>query len=433
MSDDRTAATDVAARPEPPPHVAAAIAELTRGVVDLHVRAELEERLASGRELVVKAGFDPTRPDLHLGHTVLLQQMRRFQDLGHRVVFVVGDFTAMVGDPTGKSESRPRLTRDEVLAAAKTYTDQAFKVLDPSRTQVLHNSTWLGAMGADGMIELAAKYTVARMLERDDFSKRYKEGRPIHVHEFVYPLLQGWDSVEIARRVGHCDVELGGTDQLFNLLVGRELMKREGQTPQIVMTTPLLEGLDARVEDGKVVGAKMSKSADNYVGIDESPAVMLQKLMLIDDQVIWRYLQLLSSRPVDEVASLRADVQQGRADVIAVKEGFAREIITRFHAAEAAEQAIARRREIAKGAVPDDTPEIPVPTEGQGIGLAKALTVAGLTRSSSEAMRLIEGGGVHLDGKPLGKDDARMRLEAGRTVLVRVGSKNRKFARLVVS
>lgn len=425
--------TSAARPPVLSPQVAAQIAELTRGIVDLHVRAELEERLASGRSLVVKAGFDPTRPDLHLGHTVLLQQMRRFQDLGHQVVFVVGDFTAMVGDPTGKSESRPRLSKDEVLAAAKTYTEQAFKVLDPAKTRVFYNSEWLGALGSVGLIELAARYTVARMLERDDFKKRYEDGRPIHVHEFMYPLLQGWDSVEIARRAGHCDVELGGTDQLFNLLVGRELMKREGQTPQIVMTTPLLEGLDARVEGGKVVGAKMSKSADNYVGIDESPAVMLQKLMLIDDQVIWRYLQLLSSRSVDEVAALRAEVEAGRGDVIAIKEGFAREVITRFHSAEAAEQAIARRKEIAKGAVPDDTPEIPVAGEGGGIGLAKALAVAGLTKSGSEAMRLIEGGGVHLDGRALGKDDARLRLDTGTTYLVRVGSKNRRFARLVVS
>ncbi len=412
--------------------LAETMTELTRGIVDLHVKAELEERLASGRELRVKAGFDPTRPDLHLGHTVLLQQMRRFQDLGHRVVFVVGDFTAMVGDPTGKNEARPRLSREEVLAAAKTYTEQAFKVLDPARTDVVHNSEWLGAMGASGMIELAAKNTVARMMERDDFARRYAAGRPIHIHEFLYPLLQGWDSVEIARRFGHCDVELGGTDQLFNLLVGRDLMKREGQTPQIVMTTPLLEGLDARVEDGKVVGAKMSKSADNYVGIDEAPAVMVQKLMLVDDQVIWRYLELLSSRSVEQVKALREDVVAGRSDVITVKEAFAREIVGRFHSAAEADQAFERRREVAKGAAPDDTPEVAVPAEGDGVGLLRALTVAGLTRSNSEAMRLVEGGGVHLDGRALGKDDARMRLPLGRH-LVRVGSKNRRFAWLVVA
>jgi tyrosyl-tRNA synthetase len=404
--------------------------ELTRGVVDLHVRAELAARLASGRKLRIKAGFDPTRPDLHLGHTVLMQKMRQFQDLGHEVVFLVGDFTAMVGDPTGKSDARPRLTREEVRAAAKTYTEQAFKVLDPHRTVVRYNSEWLEPLGASGMIELAAKYTVARMLERDDFSKRFASSRPIHVHEFLYPLLQAYDSVELA-----ADVELGGTDQLFNLMVGRDVMSRYEDrklTPQIVMTTPLLEGLDARVEEGRVVGAKMSKSADNYVGIDEAPAVMVQKLMLVDDQVIWRYLDLLSARSTLEIRELREDVSQGRTDAVRIKEDFAREIVTRFHSAEEAELALARRRDVANGAVPDDTPEVAVPAEEGGVGLARALTVAGLTKSNSEAMRLVEGGGVHLEGRQLGKEDARMRLTPGRH-LVRVGSKNRRFAWLVVA
>lgn len=406
-----------------------ALEELCRGVVDLHVKAELLERLKSGKRLKIKAGFDPTRPDLHLGHTVLMQKMRQFQELGHEVIFLVGDFTAMVGDPTGKSESRPRLTKEEVHAAAKTYTEQAFKVLDRDKTTVRYNSEWLEPLGATGMIELSAKYTVARMLERDDFSKRYADGRPIHVHEFLYPLLQGYDSVALGN-----DVELGGTDQLFNLLVGRDLMSRYGgeAKPQIVMTTPLLEGLDARVVDGKVTGAKMSKSADNYVGIDEPPAVMLQKLMLVDDQVIWRYLDLLSAKSIAEIAELKADASAGRADLIGIKEAFAIEIVTRFHGKDAAAEALARRKDVAKGAVPDDTPVIRVVGEGGGVGLAQALKLADLAKSSSEAMRLIEQGGVHLDGKQLTKDDARMRLTVGGEHLVRVGSKNRRFAYLHV-
>jgi tyrosyl-tRNA synthetase len=405
-----------------------ALDELARGVVDLHVKAELEQRLASARPLRIKAGFDPTRPDLHLGHTVLMQKMRQFQDLGHEVTFLVGDFTAMVGDPTGKSDARPRLTRDEVLVAAQTYTDQAFKVLDREKTKILYNSSWLEPLGAAGTIELCAKYTVARMLERDDFAKRYAESRPIHVHEFLYPLLQGYDSVAM-----ECDVELGGTDQLFNLLVGRDLMGRYGKLPQIVMTTPLLEGLDARVEDGRVVGAKMSKSADNYVGISEPPAVMVQKLMLVDDQVIWRYLDLLSAKSTAELRALRASVEGGSVDVVTVKEAFAREITARFHSPEEADAALERRREIAKGAVPDDAPEITVPAEAGAVGLARAMTAAGLAKSNSEAMRAIEGGAVHVDGRQLGKADARMTLSSGGRYLVRVGSKNRRFAWVVVA
>jgi len=407
-----------------------ALEELCRGIVDLHVKAELLERLKSGRPLKIKAGFDPTRPDLHLGHTVLMQKMRQFQDLGHEVIFLVGDFTAMVGDPTGKSESRPRLTKEEVHAAARTYTEQAFKVLDRERTVVRYNSEWLEPLGASGMIELAAKYTVARMLERDDFSKRYAGGRPIHVHEFLYPLLQAYDSVAL-----ESDVELGGTDQLFNLLVGRDVMSRyDGRNlrPQIVMTTPLLEGLDARLEGGKIVGAKMSKSADNYVGIDEPPAVMLQKLMLVDDHVIWRYLNLLSAKSVAEIAQLKDDVGAGRNDVISVKEAFAIEIVTRFHGVDAAAESLARRKDVAKGAVPGDTPEIRVLGEGGSVGLAQALKLACLAKSSSDAMRLIEQGGVHLDGKQLATGDARMRLIVGGKHLVRVGSKNRRFAWLLI-
>lgn len=402
--------------------------ELCRGVVDLHVKAELEQRLASGKRLRIKAGFDPTRPDLHIGHTVLMQKMRQFQDLGHEVVFLVGDFTAMVGDPTGKSDSRPRLTREEVRAAAETYTTQAFKVLDSQRTVVRYNSEWLDALKPSEMVELCAKYTVARMLERDDFSKRFEDKRPIHVHEFLYPLLQAYDSVALEN-----DVELGGTDQLFNLLVGRDLMPRYGKQAQIVMTTPILEGTDARFEGGKVVGAKMSKSANNYVGINEPPLDMLQKLMLVDDLVIWRFMELLSAKPLEEIKALKADVEAGRANVIAVKEAFAVEMVTRFHDAQAAADALARRKEIAAGGAPDDTPEHAVPSEGGTVGLAKALAQVGLAASNSEATRAIKQGAVLLDGKKLGEPDAFLKLAAGERHLVRVGSKNRKFAWLKIT
>ncbi len=398
---------------------------LCRGVVDLHVRGELEERLRSGRPLRVKAGFDPTRPDLHLGHTVLMAKMRQFQELGHTVIFLVGDFTAMVGDPTGRNELRPSLTREAVLDAAKTYQTQAFKILDKAETEVRYNSEWLDKMGPWQMIELGAKYTVARMLERDDFAKRFADNRPIFVHEFLYPLLQAYDSVKLA-----CDVELGGTDQLFNLLAARDIMPRYGVPGQIVMTTPLLEGTDARVVDGKITGKKMSKSADNYVGIDEPPFEMLQKLMLVDDAVIWRYLDLLSSRSSDEIAALQADVAAHRADVIKIKELFAQEMVTRFHSAEAAEAALARRRKVAGGGLPDHIDEIAVVAESDALLIGKALALAGLAASSSEGARLVKGGGVHVDDVVV-KDD-KLKLDKGRRYLVRVGSKNRRFAWLTI-
>jgi tyrosyl-tRNA synthetase len=409
-------------------NVEAQLAELCRGIVDLHVKAELQERLESGKPLRVKAGFDPTRPDLHLGHTVLMQKMRAFQDFGHEVVFLVGDFTAMVGDPTGKSESRPRLTREDVRAAAQTYTEQAFKVLDKDRTVVRFNSEWLDKMTPADFIELSAKYTVARMLERDDFSKRYAESRPIHIHEFMYPLLQGYDSVAL-----ECDIELGGTDQLFNLLVGRDLMPRYGKRAQMVMTLPLLEGTDAKIENGRVVGAKMSKSANNYVGVNEPPFDMLQKLMLVDDGVIWRYLELLSKKSLEEIRAMREQVTGGGADVLAVKEAFALEIVGRYHGEAAAAEALERRRGISGGGVPEDTPEHRLAAEGGSLGLAKALALAGLVKSNSEGVRLIEQGAVHLDGRKLERTDAQLRLEPGARVLVRVGSKNRKFAWIQVT
>ena len=397
---------------------------LCRGVVDLHVRAELEERLRTGRPLRVKAGFDPTRPDLHLGHTVLMQKMLQFQDLGHQVIFLVGDFTAMVGDPTGRNDQRPRLTREEVLAAAETYQTQAFKVLDKQKTEVRYNSERLGKLDPAQMIELCAKYTVARMLERDDFSRRYAEQRPIHVHEFLYPLLQAYDSVAL-----ETDVELGGTDQLFNLLVGRDIMPRYGKVAQLVMTTPILEGTNARVENGKVVGAKMSKSSDNYVGIDEPPFEMLQKLLLVDDGVIWRYMELLSSRSNEEIAALRAEVTAGRS-VVEVKEIFAQEIVTRFHSEEAAKAALERRRGVAAGGLPDVIEELTFEAEGDAIGIGKVLALAGLAKSGSEGMRLVKGGAVHVDGEVV--KDEKGKLAKGAQYLLRVGSKNRRFLRVTI-
>lgn len=398
---------------------------LTRGIVDLHQRAELESRLAAGKPLRVKAGFDPTRPDLHLGHTVLMQKMAQFQALGHTVIFLVGDFTAMVGDPTGRNDLRPPLTRDEVMAAAQTYQAQAFKILDKDKTEVRFNSEWLETMKPSAMVELCGKYTVARMLERDDFSKRYKEERPIHVHEFLYPLLQGYDSVAL-----NSDIELGGTDQLFNLLVGRDLMPRYGMTGQMVMTMPLLEGLNAKVENGKIVGAKMSKSANNYVGITESPTEMFNKLMVIDDQVIWRYLDLLSAKGTEELRELRRVVEAGGESVIKVKEAFAAEIVTRFHSADEARAAVERRHAVSKGAMPDDIAEIVVQAEGDSVLLSKAMMAAGFAKSSSEGMRLIKGGGVKVDSVAMTND--RHALPKGTSCIVQAGGKNKRFVKFRV-
>jgi tyrosyl-tRNA synthetase len=399
---------------------------LCRGVVDLHVRAELEERIKSGKPLRVKAGFDPTRPDLHLGHTVLIQKMRQFQELGHTVIFVVGDFTAMVGDPTGRSDLRPRLTREEVRAAAETYQEQVFKILDRTTTEVRYNSEWLDKLSPSQLVELCAKYTVARMMERDDFAKRFKEERAIYVHEFLYPLLQAYDSVALEN-----DIELGGTDQLFNLLVGRDLMPRYNLRAQMVMTTPLLEGIHAKMEDGKIVGAKMSKSSNNYVAITEPPFEMLQKLMLVDDQVVWRYMDLLSSRVTAELTGLREDVAAGRRTIIEVKEGFAKEIVTRFHSAADADAALQRRHDVAAGGLPSDIEELTVAAEGESLWIAKALALAGLAKSSSEGSRMVKSGTVHLDGAQI--KDEKLKLQKGQRYLVRVGSKNRRFAYFIVT
>ncbi len=403
---------------------------LERGVVDLHVKAELAARLeeshASGRPLRVKAGFDPTRPDLHLGHCVLLQKMRAFQDLGHTAIFLIGDFTAMVGDPTGHNESRPRLTRDAVNAASETYLAQAFKVLDPTRVELRRNSDWLDRMTMVDAVELMAKMTVSRMLERKDFRQRFDEARPIHQHEFLYPLLQGYDSVAL-----DCDVELGGTDQLFNLLVGRDLMGKYGKRPQIVMTTPILEGTDARIEGGVLVGKKMSKSADNCIGIQEDPASMHRKAMQIDDDVVFRFFELLSSRSNAEIAQLKADRAAGR-NPMEIKALFAREIVTRFHSPDQADRAAREFQRVYAGdAVPDDVPGVVVTAAGGVAELAWALKQAGLVASTSEARRLVEQGGVEVDGARA--TDPKVRLEISREYLVRVGSKNRRFARIRVT
>jgi len=408
----------------------AQLAELTRGVVDLHVRSELlsrlEESQRTGRPLSIKAGFDPTRPDLHIGHTVLMRKMRQFQDLGHRVVFLIGDTTAMVGDPTGRNKLRPQLSREDVQAAAQTYVAQAYKVLDPSKTTVRYNSEWLDAMKLTDLVRLMAKSTVSRMLERKDFAKRFAEEQPIYQHEFLYPLMQGYDSVELEN-----DVEVGGTDQLFNLMAGRDLMPQYGKRAQIVLTMPLLEGIDAKFENGVVVGTKMSKSADNYIGIDEPGDEQFRKVMLIDDQVIWRYFDLLSSKSVGEIAELRESVQSGKRHPKEAKKLFADELVTQYHSADAA--ASARKKWDAKfeaDAVPEDIETFALPCEGAGLWLPKALALAGLVKSSSQGKQLVEQGGVEVDQQRVA--DPKHELATGRTYLVRVGSKNRRFARLSI-
>ncbi len=377
-------------------------AEVTRGAIDLKNEDELKERLKASYEtgvpLRIKAGFDPTSPDLHLGHTVLIQRMRRFQDFGHLPVFIIGDLTATIGDPTGKSATRPPLSLEQVRANAETYKSQVFKILDPARTEVRYNSEWLGGMNFVDVVKLAARYTVARMLERDDFSKRFKDQRPIAIHEFLYPLAQGWDSVVVK-----ADVELGGSDQLFNLLVGRQLMKEEGLKPQVVLTGPILEGTDAKVEEGKVVGDKMSKSLNNYVGITEAPSVQYQKLLPIADGLLWRYMELLSSRSLAEIQAVRSEVESGRLHPNEAKAAFAREIITRFHGAEAAAQA-------------SDTQTITVTLGGaETLPVAKLLVLAKLAESGSKAQQLVQQGGVTLDGAKVA--DWKQAVAAGRYTL----------------
>jgi len=402
------------------------LAELTRGVVDLHVEAELLERLRRGKKLVVKAGFDPTRPDLHLGHTVLLRKMRQFQELGHEVVFVVGDFTAQIGDPSGRSATRPVLSREEIEAGARSYAEQAFLVLDRERTRIVYNDAWLGKMGFADVIRLAGKYTLARMLERDDFKKRFARQESISIHELLYPLAQGQDSVVLA-----CDVELGGTDQLFNLLVGRQLMREVGLEPQVVMTTPILEGINARVrDDGTVEGEKMSKSLDNYVGLAEPPREQFGKLMSIADGLMWRYYELLSAVPLAEVEERRQACAAGRMNPKEAKVALAKELVARFHGESAASDAHqAWEAQFSRKEVPDDLPErtVRIPVGEDDLWLPKALAEAGLVKSASEGRRRVEQGGVEVDGERV--VDPKARLSEGR-FLVKAGK--RAWARVTV-
>lgn len=388
---------------------------IQRGTDEILVESELIKKLKKEKPLKIKAGFDPTAPDLHLGHTVLINKLRQFQDLGHEVQFLIGDFTAMIGDPTGKSATRPPLTREEVLENAKTYEHQVFKILDPQKTTVLFNSQWMGEMKASDMIQLAAKHTVARMLERDDFSKRYKSGQSISVHEFLYPLVQGYDSVAM-----QSDVELGGTDQKFNLLVGRQLQESYGQEPQICLTMPILEGLDGV--------QKMSKSLNNYIGITDAPNDMFGKIMSISDDLMWRYFELLSFRPMSEIEEFQKQINEG-ANPRDIKFLLAEEIITRFHdaaAAKSAQQDFIQR--FQKGAIPDDLPEVTIDSTETEIGLAAALKAAGLTQSTSDSFRMIQQGAVKLDGEKV--QDRAMTLAKGVVVVAQVGK--RKFAKITI-
>ena len=391
------------------------LAVFRRGADELLVETELVARLARGQPLRIKEGFDPTRPDLHLGHTVQFNKLRQLQDLGHHVIFLIGDFTAMIGDPTGRNVTRPPLSREEIEANAKTYTDQVFLILDRGKTEVAFNSTWLAALGSDGMIRLAAKYTVARMLERDDFAKRYAAGQPIAVHEFLYPLAQGYDSVALK-----ADIEVGGTDQKFNLLVGRELQRHYRQEPRVVLTLPLLEGLDGV--------NKMSKSLDNYVGITDPPGEMFGKLMSISDTLMWRYYELLSFRPMDDIAKLRLECDEGRNPRDA-KVMLAQEIVARFHSQPAAEEALrafdARFRD---GAIPDEMPAFELHANGAELPIAQLAKQAGVVGSTSEALRLIAQRGLRVDGDVV--SDKGLAIAPGRTVVVQAGK--RRFARVTV-
>lgn len=396
---------------------------LLRGVVDYHVPEEfvkkLEKSRAENKPLRVKLGADPTAPDLHLGHLVVLRKLRQFQDLGHQVVFLVGDFTSRIGDPTGKSETRKPLSAEQVAANAKTYTEQVFKILDRDKTEIVFNSTWLGKMDATDLISLAAKYTVARMLERDDFKKRYSTGRAISVHEFLYPLLQGYDSVAI-----HADVELGGSDQLFNLLVGRQLQKEYGQESQIVLTLPLLEGTDARVEDGKIVGAKMSKSLGNYVGISEPCDVVYGKLMSICDELMWRYYDLLSECSPEEIAHRKANMHPMEA-----KHALAAEIARWFNPADDVQKAQdAWKAQFSAKSIPQDLDTVTLTAQDGTLDLIRVLVESKLAPSSSEARRLIQGGGVKRDGTEA-YTDIQTKLPAGEYIL-KVGK--RRWAKIII-
>ena len=393
--------------------IAQAIDTIRRGCDELIVEEELAKKLATGRKLRVKLGLDPTAPDLHLGHTVVLNKLRDFQSLGHQVQFLIGDFTGMIGDPTGKNQTRPPLTREEIERNAKTYREQVFKILDPDKTQILFNSEWSDKLGAEGMIKLAARYTVARLLERDDFAKRMKSSQPIAVHELLYPLMQGYDSVAMK-----ADVELGGTDQKFNLLVGRELQRSFGQEPQCILTMPLLEGLDGR--------DKMSKSLGNYVGIAEPAQEIFGKLMSISDELMWRYIDLLSFNSIKTIKGWKERTASG-GNPRDIKVLFAKEIVARFHSAAAArdaEESFEKRHR--HGEVPEDLPEVEVAAPKDGMPLPQLLKAANLAPSASEASRAIEQGGVRIDGERV--SDRALRLMPGRTLVIQVGK--RRFARV---
>ncbi|MBS1230252.1 MAG: tyrosyl-tRNA synthetase [Proteobacteria bacterium] len=391
------------------------LALIKRGADELLIESELVERLKSGRPLRIKAGFDPTAPDLHLGHTVLINKLKHFQDLGHHVMFLIGDFTGMIGDPTGKNTTRPPLSREQILANAQTYQEQVFKILDPEKTEICFNSTWFEPLGAAGMIKLAALHTVARMLERDDFAKRYRSNQPIAIHEFLYPLCQGYDSVAMK-----ADVELGGTDQKFNLLVGRELQKHYGQAPQCVLMMPLLEGLDGV--------NKMSKSLGNYVGINEPPREIFGKLMSVSDELMWRYYDLLSFRSTEAVAELKQGIAGGR-NPRDVKVLLAQEMVARFHGKNAADDALADfEARFSQGAIPDDIPEVLLDAINGGLSIAQVLKQSGLTASTSEALRMVGQGGVRVDGAKI--EDKNLEFPAASDFVVQVGK--RKFARVKV-
>ncbi|MGA7949563.1 MAG: tyrosine--tRNA ligase [Thiobacillaceae bacterium] len=389
--------------------------EIKRGAVELLVEEELEQKLTGGRPLRIKAGFDPTAPDLHLGHTVLINKLRSLQQMGHQILFLIGDFTGMIGDPSGKNATRPPLSQDDVAQNAKTYTEQVFKILDPAKTEVLFNSAWMSQFGAADLIRLAATHTVARMLERDDFYKRYARGQPIAIHEFLYPLIQGYDSVALK-----ADLELGGTDQKFNLLMGRELQKHFGQTPQCVLMMPLLEGLDGV--------NKMSKSLGNYVGINEAPNEIFGKLMSVSDDLMWRYIELLSFEPLAIIKEWRREVNEGR-NPRDIKAGFAQEIVTRFHSKAAASAAVADfENRFRQGGIPDDLTETRLESGLYGLPIAQLLKLSGLVSSTSEALRQIAGGGVRLDGEKV--SDKGLLLAKGASVVAQVGK--RKFARVTI-
>ena len=389
---------------------------IKRGAEELLLEAELKERLQTHQPLRVKAGFDPTAPDLHLGHTVLINKLRQLQDLGHHVLFLIGDFTGMIGDPTGKNATRPPLSHAEVVQNARSYTDQVFKILDRDRTEVVFNSTWMDRLAAADMIKLAATHTVARMLERDDFAKRYANSQPIAIHEFLYPLVQGYDSVAL-----RADMELGGTDQKFNLLMGRELQKHHGQKPQVVLTMPLLVGVDGV--------NKMSKSLGNYVGISEPPNEIFGKLMSISDDLMWRYIDLLSFTPLATIRNWKQEIAEGR-NPRDIKVGFAQEIVERFHGGKAAQAALADfDTRFRQGGLPDDMHEVEVPARDGTVGILQVLRDAGLVASTSEAMRMIGQGGVRLNGEKV--SDKSLELARGERAVLQVGK--RKFARVTIT